>query len=196
MLLLFHQEHPEIPVELLEYGSIRASRLVQEETLDLALVNMNFYEIDKLNSYEMLSDQIVFCVSPEHPLASYKEATMEILKDEPLIMYNTDSVLNTTLQARFDSLRIKPKVLLSASQLYTIHDFVKNQLGGAFLYSSLMENMPGCIGIPVTPLIHQEIGLIWKKGKYINSSVEKYITFTKHYAETKWRNYGASTTDK
>lgn len=196
MLLLFHQEHPAIPVELLEYGSIRASRLVQEETLDLALVNMNFYEIDKLNSYEMLSDQIVFCVSPEHPLASYKEATMEMLKDEPLIMYNTDSVLNTTLQARFDSLRIKPKVLLSASQLYTIHDFVKNQLGGAFLYSSLMENMPGCIGIPVTPLIHQEIGLIWKKGKYINSSVEKYIMFTKHYAETKWRNYGASTTDK
>lgn len=134
MLLLFHQEHPAIPVELLEYGSIRASRLVQEETLDLALVNMNFYEIDKLNSYEMLSDQIVFCVSPEHPLASYKEATMEMLKDEPLIMYNTDSVLNTTLQARFDSLRIKPKVLLSASQLYTILTFVKNQLGGAFLY--------------------------------------------------------------
>ena len=99
----------------------------------------------------MLSDQIVFCVSPEHPLASYKEATMEMLKDEPLIMYNTDSVLNTTLQARFDSLQIKPKVLLSASQLYTIHNFVKNHLGGAFLYSSLMENMPGCIGIPVTP---------------------------------------------
>ncbi|MFR8249330.1 MAG: LysR family transcriptional regulator substrate-binding protein [Lachnospiraceae bacterium] len=70
------------------------------------------YEIDKLNSYEMLSDQIVFCVSPGASLASYKEATMEMLKDEPLIMYNTDSVLNTTLQARFDSLRIKPKVLL------------------------------------------------------------------------------------
>ena len=58
-----------------------ASRLVQEETLDLALVNMNFYEIDKLNSYEMLSDQIVFCVSPEHPLASCKEVTMERLKE-------------------------------------------------------------------------------------------------------------------
>lgn len=64
MLLLFYQEHPEIPVELLEYGSIRASRLVQEEALDLALINMNFYEIDKLHSYEMLSDQIVFlCIS-------------------------------------------------------------------------------------------------------------------------------------
>ena len=77
-------------MELLEYGSIRASRLVQEETLDLALVNMNFYEIDKLNSYEMLSDQIVFCVSPEHPLASYKEATMEMLKDEPLIRLGSE----------------------------------------------------------------------------------------------------------
>lgn len=119
---------------------------------------------------------------------------MEMLKEEPLIMYNTDSVLNTTLKARFDSLHIKPQVLLSASQLYTIHNFVKNGLGGAFLYSSLMKNMPGCVGIPVTPVIRQEIGIVWKKGKYINSSVEKYITFTKHYAQNKWRTYGTSET--
>ena len=177
MLIAFQKEYPSIPVELYEYGSIRAANLVLEETLDLALVNMNFYEIDKLNSHQLLSDRIVFCVSPEHHLAKEKTISIEMLKEEKLIMYNTDSVLNTTLYSRFEGIGTKPNVIMHASQLYTIQNFIKNNLGGAFLYSSLMKNLPGLIGIPVTPAIRQEIGLVWKKGKYINDSVEKYIAF-------------------
>ena len=177
MLIEFQNEYPDIPVELYEYGSIRAANMVSDETLDLALVNMNFYEIDKLNSYQVLLDKIVFCVSPDHPLAKEKEISLEMLKDENLIMYNTDSVLNTTLYSRFEGIGVKPNVIMHASQLYTIRNFIRGNLGGAFLYSSLIKNLPGLIGIPVTPLIHQEIGLVWKKGKYVNDSVEKYIAF-------------------
>ena len=177
MLIAFQKEYPSIPVELYEYGSIRAANLVLEETLDLALVNMNFYEIDKLNSHQLLSDRIVFCVSPEHHLAKEKTISIEMLKEEKLIMYNTDSVLNTTLYSRFEGIGTKPNVIMHASQLYTIQNFIKNNLGGAFLYSSLMKNLPGLIGIPVTPAIRQEIGLVWKNGKYIHDSVEKYIAF-------------------
>lgn len=182
MLIAFQKKHPDIPVELLEYGSIRAARLVQEDLLDLALVNMNFYEIDKLNSFQILSDRIVFCISPEHRLAKEKTVSIDMLKGEPLIMYNTDSVQNTTLNALFESTGIKPNVIMRASQLYTIQNFLKNNMGGAFLYSSLLKNTPDLVSIPVIPAIRQEIGLVWQKGKYINSSVEKYIAFTKKYA--------------
>ena len=179
MLLSFQKAYPSIPVELFEYGSIRAANLVSEDVLDLALVNINFYEIDKLNCYQILSEQIVFCVSPEHPLAKETEISMEMLGKEPLIMYNTDSVLNTTLYSRFETIGIKPNVIMHASQLYTIRSFITQNLGGAFLYASMMKHLPGLIGIPVTPAIRQEIGLVWKKGKYVNDSVEKYIAFTK-----------------
>lgn len=182
MLIAFQKEYPGIPVELLEYGSIRAANRVQEDALDLALVNMNFYEIDKLNSYQILSDRIVFCISPEHPMAKEKEVSIKMLREEPLIMYNTDSVQNTTLNALFESSGVKPNVIMQASQLYTIENFIRNNIGGAFLYSSLLKNMYDLVGIPVTPDIRQEIGLVWKKGKYINSSVEKYIAFTRKYA--------------
>ena len=96
-------------------------------------------------------------------------------------MYNTDSVLNTTLYSRFEGIGAKPNVILHASQLYTIENFIAQNLGGAFLYSSLLKNLPGTVGIPITPAITQEIGLVWKKGKYINDSVEKFITFTKRF---------------
>lgn len=170
-------------MELFEYGSIRAAGLVRQELLDLALVNMNFYDIDKMNSCRILTDHIIFCVSPEHHLAREKEVSIEMLRNEPLIMYNTDSVQNATLCNLFESMGIKPNVILHASQLYTIRNFVSACLGGACLYSSVLADCTDLVRIPIKPLIHQDIGLVWKKGKYINSSVEKFISFTKKYKQ-------------
>ncbi len=183
MLLSFKEKQPDIPVELFEYGSIRAAGLVRQELLDLALVNMNFYDIDKMNSCRILTDHIIFCISPEHHLAREKEVSIEMLRNEPLIMYNTDSVQNATLCNLFESMGIKPNVILHASQLYTIRNFVSACLGGACLYSSVLADCTDLVRIPIKPLIHQDIGLVWKKGKYINSSVEKFISFTKKYKQ-------------
>lgn len=183
MLIAFKQNFADIPVELFEYGSIRAAKLVHENVLDLALVNMNFYEIDKLNSFPIISDKIVFCISKEHHYANEKEITIEMLKDEPLIMYNTDSVQNSTFHSLFESAGIKPNIIMQASQLYTISNFIKNNLGGACIYSSLLVNMPEFIGIPIAPPIEQQIGIVWSKGKYINSQIEKFISFTKKYSK-------------
>ena len=152
MLTEFHEKYPDIPVELYEYGSIRAAQLVQEDMLDLALVNMHFYEIDKLNSYQILTDRIVFCVSPRHPLAGEKELTIEQIKDEPLILYNTDSVQSNTMAGIFESCGVRPNIVLRANQLYTIQKFIE-----------------------------QEIGIIWPKGKYMNSRVEKFVAFSRQF---------------
>lgn len=186
MLIAFHKQYPQIPVELFEYGSIRAASLVQEEQLDLALVNMHFYDADNMNTYQIHSEHIVFCVSPGHHLANAENVSIEMLKDEPLIMYNTDSVQNATLSALFESKGIKPNVIMHASQLYTIKQFVWENLGGACLYSSILADCPDFIKIPIVPLITQDIGLVWKKGKYINSSVSCFISFAKKHTEQKF----------
>lgn len=175
----FRAVHPEIPLELFEYGSVRSSSLVQKETLDLALVNLNFYETDKMNSFYLRTEPLVFCVSDQHPLAQEKEITIEMLRGEPLIMYNTDSVLNNALNARFEHAGFKPNVILHASQLYTIQSFIHAGIGGAVLYHSLIRDVPGLSVIPIVPAIEQEIGFVWKKGKYLNGSVRRFIDFLK-----------------
>lgn len=182
MLLAFQKKYPDIPVELFEYGSVRAARLVQDDILDAAIVNMDFHEIEQLNFHQILSDEIIFGVSKKNPLAKEKEITIDMLKNEPLIMYNTDSVQNQTLMALFENQNIKPQILLHASQLYTIQEFIRHNLGGAFLYSSLTKNMNEIVSIPIRPTITQEIGLVWKKGKYINSNTQKFISFTKSFS--------------
>lgn len=179
IIIDFKKDYPDIPFELFEYGSIRAAKMVQEGFLDAAIVNMHFYEIDKLNSFTMMTDKIVFCVAKNHHYAKCREVTIDMLKDEPVIMYNTDSVQNETLENLFKRAGCKPNVVLHASQLYTIKNFICNNLGGGFLYESLLRNLPGVIGIPINPVINQNIGLVWQKGSYTTDSAEKFINFVK-----------------
>ncbi|WP_072524568.1 LysR family transcriptional regulator [Clostridium sp. Marseille-P3244] len=186
MLLAFREKYPTIPIELFEYGSIRAASLIQDEELDLALVNMHFPDSANMNSFRLLTDRLVFCISRDHPLACKKEISIEQLSREPLILYNTDSVQNQTLLSFFDKLGTKPNILMHSSQLYTIKNFILGHLGGAILYSTVLAQHPDLVGIPISPCIEQDIGLIWKKGKYLNNSVEKFLSFTPKYAASKW----------
>lgn len=187
MLLSFREKNPSVPVELFEYGSIRATSLIQDDTLDLALVNMHFPDSANVDSFRILTDNLVYCVSKDHPLAHKKEISITQLDEEPLILYNTDSVQNQTLLSLFDKFNVKPNIILHTSQLYTIKNFILGHLGGAILYSSVLIQHPELVGIPLSPLIEQDIGLIWKKGKYLNSSVDKFISFTSKYAASKWK---------
>lgn len=47
----------------------------------------------------MMEDCYVYCISRTHRYAGEKEITMEMLKDEALILFNTDSVQTQTVVA-------------------------------------------------------------------------------------------------
>ena len=105
------QEKTGLTVQLFEYGSVKACRMVQEESLDLALVNMDFYNIDQFNSHVLMEDSYVYCIGRNHRYAEQQEVTFDMLRDEKVILFNTDSVQNETVRSRYDSMGITPDVL-------------------------------------------------------------------------------------
>ena len=164
------QEKTGLTVQLFEYGSVKACRMVQEESLDLALVNMDFYSIDQFNSYVLMEDSYVYCVGRNHRYAEQQEVTFDMLMDEKVI-----------LRSRYDSMGIMPDVLAYTSQLYTILNFLRGGDCGAFLYSSLAVNPRDFVQLPIHPEITSKFGIIWKKGVFIPERTMKFIQFTKNY---------------
>ena len=183
LLTAFRQEHPEIAVVLEEYGSVRACNLVQDDTLDLALVNMEQYNIDKFHNAVLANDQVVFCVSNNHRLADKEIVTTKEMSKEPLIFFNADSVQNQLLKMRFEMDGYTPNIVMRSSQIYTTLQFVKTGKYACFLYSSMTDKFAssGITGIPLSPPIHIKIGMVWKKGKYISGDMQKFLNFTRMY---------------
>lgn len=178
------QEKYNIPIQLFEYGSIRARTLVDNEQLDVAMANMDFYNLDKYNSYIMMEDRYVYCVSRNHRYAGEKKITMEMLKDEPIILFNTDSVQTQTVITRLRSAGITPNVRMYSSQLVTVLNFVRGGNCGAFLYSSLAANPRDFVEIPVAPEITSKFGIIWKKGIFVPDQLTKFVKFIQEYDVT------------
>lgn len=180
----FHEEYPDIYLELSEFGSVRACSMIQDEQLDVGLVNMEMYDIDKFEKHVLSDEKLLFCVSKDHALAKEKEISMQQLDGEPLILFNHDSVQNRLLTQQFHTLKIKPRIIMHCSQIMTTLKFVRQGRCGCFFFSCMLPQLPELIGVPVTPSIDMKIGLVWKKGKYVSAHTESFIRFCrKYYAE-------------
>lgn len=178
LLNAFSAEYPDIPVELDEFASVRACELVQNDRLDLALANMELYNIDKFSNCLLSTDQLVYCVSPEHPRAGQTFMRMEDFARENLLLFNSDSVQIQLLKDRFQRLMIHPRVIMRSSQLYTLLKFVRQGNCGCFLFSSMLPQFPEYIGLPLDPPLTVEIGIVWKKGRYVSNEMRQFINFT------------------
>lgn len=177
----FNHRYPDIQLIFYEYGSARAAALVQEEELDVALVSMSLDDPEKFRSVCIGSDQYVVAVDPRHHLADRESVTLEEVAREPLIMYNTDSVQNHIIRKICDMLHIVPNVLIYTSQIYTMKSMIHNNTCVSFFYASLLQDHPDLVGVPIEPPIEQKVGLIWRKGKHISSSTERFISFVQDY---------------
>ena len=107
-LLAEFEKRSSIPVRLYEYGSARACHLVETETHDVAIANLDIYNSTKFGYYVMGTYYSVFCVHRIHPLARKSSVTIKMLLDEPIIMYNTDSLHNKTIMLRYSLLERDP----------------------------------------------------------------------------------------
>ena len=181
LYLSLNESFPNVDLRLFEFGSIKACNLVLEEKLDIAIVNAEQPSIDKCNSRIIDTEDLLFCVAPDHPLAGQKTLLLTMLADEPLILFNTDSVQVMTLTRQFKAVGVNPHIILNTSQITTLINMVKSGHMGTFLYRSIVEKHPDIVGIPVMPSIEQRIGVKWKKGKYQNTTTEKVIKFIENF---------------
>lgn len=178
LLNAFHEVYPDILIRLDEYGSVRACNLVQDDHLDLALVNMELFNLNKFNSHVLTQDQLIYCVSPDHRLAGHSSLQIDELADELMLSFNADSVQNQLINTRFEAAGIQPQIIMRSSQLFTILKFIDQGNYGCFLFSSMLNQLPSIVGISVDPPIPVNIGLIWKKGKFISNRMQKFLDFT------------------
>ena len=106
---------------------------------------------------------------------------MDMLKDESIILFNTDSVQTQMVITCLRNAGITPNVRMYCSQLVTVLNFVRGGNCGAFLYSSLATSPRDFVVIPVSPEITSKFGIIWKKGIFIPDRLTKFVKFIQEY---------------
>lgn len=178
----FHTLHPEITLEMHEFGSIESEQRLRDGELDMAIVIGDSRAEKEFDWMPLLDTTLLYCVNRANPFAGSDRVRIEELEGQRLIMmratsYQTGALVNK----RFAEAGIQPAVLLYSNQLTLIRQYIQTYNAGAFLMKDYldrcMEDDPDIVGVPLEPPIDIPIGLIQNKGVRPTQHASVFLTF-------------------
>lgn len=172
----FAQQHPSLELSIVEDGSLAIRRALENGELDLGMVITT--GIGNLLSTQSISkEEIVVCLPKDHLLASRETIALEELAGEALIMLKEGSYHRHVLMTEFEKLAIVPNIILSSNQVETIKGLVARRVGVSFLPRVMLEDSDSLVGVSLESALYIDIGLAWKKDRYISRAGRAFIDF-------------------
>ena len=181
MFQSFREKHPGVHLTIVENGSVQVRNLVENGSLDAAIVSAGETSSPVLESVNILDTETMFCVSTSHPLANCDYVDIDMIKDEPLVLFKEDSYQTTMIMRVFKSQNINPNVILYSSQLHTIRELVTNNIATTVLFKGIVKENQGIVCIPFKEPLITTIELTWNRNKHLYKDIEKFIDFTRKY---------------
>src|SRR5581483_9996232 len=168
VLASYHKAHPGVELTVREHSSEELAELVRIDQLDLAFLSVTErVESHGLGLAELVSEEIVAIVHPDHRLASRQRITLEQIADEEFVSYREGSRLRELLVSAAERAGFEPKILLESNESQRIRRLVARGMGVAILPRSDCES-PGANVAMLTlgePGLTRDITLAWREGR-------------------------------
>ena len=172
----FQHLHQGLDVLLFEEGSMSIREMLERDELDFGIVIISNVP-STLNVLPMSRSQLMACVQSDSAIARKKSITPKDIAKSNLIMMKEGSYLREILQGKLRQLKITPNVVLESSQIVTIKGLVAHGVGIAFLLDFICDSTNGISAVPLAEPIFVDIGLAWKKDRYVSKAAQAFIDF-------------------
>ena len=117
-------------------------------------------------------------VHEDHPLAQLESVELSDLMNEAFIIYRKDFILYDRIIEECSKYGFFPTIACETTQKDLFTEMVQAKLGIALLPKKIAEKIPNS-SIKCIPFrketIHLELGVVWKKKKYLPFSVREFI---------------------
>jgi len=172
----FGTRFPELNLNVFEEGSAATTALLETGDLDVGIVILRNTS-PMLNTLIIRREPILLCVSPLNPLSAYKNVNFSELRNEKFILRKADSFTREIVLSLCQKHGFAPNVVLSSNQIQTIKSLVAKNVGIAFFMEMVLENDSNIVSLPLSEPSYVNIGLAWKKGKYVSKAAQAFIDF-------------------
>ena len=174
----FRQLHSNLDIYIYEEGSIAIREQLERDELDFGIV-ITTNAPSNLQLFQMSTNQIVACLPNDHLLANKTTISFNDIHEDNLIMLKSGSYLRQAILTEFDKHNIAPRIILESNQIETIKGLVASGVGISFLLDVIVHNETTLKAIPLTEAKYVDIGLAWKKDKYVSKAAQAFIDFCK-----------------
>ena len=175
----FQRRYSHLDVYLHEEGSVAIREQLERDELDFGIIIIPDTS-PNLQLLPMARSQIVCCVPEDSDLAARKVITLQDIEDHNLIMLKEGSFLRQTMLQKMKTAGFTPNIVLESNQVVTIMGLVASGVGNAFLLDMIVRDTPGIRAIPLATPVYVDVGLAWKRDRYISRAAQSFIEFSKN----------------
>lgn len=165
----FEERFPEVSLVLIERGAKVINQLVEEGTVDIAIVVLPEDE-SKFNITPFIQDNFVLFVHEEHRLAHKESIKLKDLKDEKFIVFTEDFALHDYIIHVCEAAGFTPNIALKSSQWDVMIEVVASQLGVTILPNSIFNKQTNK-NVKIIPI--EEPELFWRLGVITKKNAHK-----------------------
>ena len=174
----FQRRYSHLDVYLHEEGSVAIREQLERDELDFGIIIIPDSS-SNLQLLPMARSQIVCCVPEDSDLAARKAVTLQDIEERSLIMLKEGSFLRQTMLQKMKAADVTPNIVLESNQVVTILGLVASGVGNAFLLEMIARDAPGIRAIPLATPVYVDVGLAWKRDRYISRAAQSFIEFSK-----------------
>ncbi|WNS76268.1 LysR family transcriptional regulator [Bacillus sp. DTU_2020_1000418_1_SI_GHA_SEK_038] len=173
----FNEKYPKVSLELVELGAKLIGRLIEEASIDVAIVVLPSNE-ETFNIYPFFQDEFVLFLHEDHPFAKRDTISINELKDEKFILFSEDFTLHDYIIQACEKEGFSPIVSYQSSQWDLILELVSAKLGITLLPKIIYEkqsNQNVKIVKLENPTLYWNLGIITKKGAYHSYALKELL---------------------
>lgn len=172
----FKQVYPSLDLSVIEEGSLAIRGMLERDELDLGIV-ITCHMSPLLQSELITSGEILLCLSPFHPLAGAETVDFAQLRQEPFILLKEDTYHRQIIMQQCKKHNFEPNIILASSQIDTIRGLVARGVGISFLFDVVARKDPQIQCVPLAKPLCIEIGLAWKKDRYLSKASQAFLDY-------------------
>mgnify|MGYP000894493478 FL=1 len=174
----FQRRYSHLDVYLHEEGSVAIREQLERDELDFGIIIIPDSS-PNLQLLPMARSQVVCCVPADSALAARKAITLQDVEEHNLIMLKEGSFLRQTMLQKMKTAGVTPNIVLESNQVVTIMGLVASGVGNAFLLDMIVRDTPGIRAVPLATPVFVDVGLAWKRDRYISRAAQSFIEFSK-----------------
>ena len=174
----FQRRYSHLDIFMHEEASMSIREQLERDELDFGIIILSGAS-NRLQLLPMSKNQIVCCVPAASPLAKKKCISMDDVADTKVVLLKEGSFLRQTILGRMKSEGVTPNIVLESNQINTLKGLVANGVGITFLLDMVADETPGLKTLPLADPIFVDVGLAWKKDRYISKAAQSFIDFCK-----------------
>ncbi|KAB7704065.1 LysR family transcriptional regulator [Bacillus aerolatus] len=173
----FHNQYPNVSLELVELGAKLIGKLVENGQIDLGIVVLPASQV-KFNIYPFIEDEFVLYVHEDHTLSKKKAVSLSELQDEKFILFSEDFTLHDYVIKACEEVGFHPIVSYQSSQWDLIIELVSSNLGVTLLPKSIYSKQTNS-NVKIVPIKNStllwKLGIITKKDAYHSFALKELL---------------------